>query len=122
MSDEQTDTVTGAEKVAADPDGIDTIKTDPAPQTGADQASWASLTASADQNGTDEPLPAAVDPIADELSTLAADEVEKIVPSIPPEAEAALKSWLRTNIAWVQAELEHAKIGTPVADRAKLNP
>lgn len=126
------------EKVPGDPDGIDTIKTDESPNTGAAQAT---LTGSADQNGTaldaeagdlaatnttDQAPKSEVrldpDPLADELSSAAADEVERVFPSIPPEHAAMLKDWLRAHIGWVQAELEHAKLGTPVADRAKLNP
>lgn len=86
----------------------------------------ATLTADTDQNGTtaqpDPELPADPDPIATELASAAGDEIEKFIPSLPPDAAAALKGWLRLNIMWVQTEMEHAKLGTPVEDRAKLNP
>lgn len=91
----------------------------------------ATLTAAADQNGTQEPvatleptpeLTLDPEPLATELADAAVEETEKFIPSLPPDAAEALKGWLRLNIIWVQTEMEHAKLGTPVEDRAKLNP
>lgn len=87
----------------------------------AGQGGGATIIAETDQNGTTAE-PVDPDPLATVLADAAVEETEKFIPSLPPDAAEALKGWLRLNIIWVQTEMEHAKLGTPVEDRAKLNP